>query len=182
MRSFFVDALRWEEGVDFQFLASQNTMAALIGGKTLHHWGSIPVNIATARDKSMGKAGDGDVDELFERGLGTRWVVIDESSTCSLTVLGFLDSHLRRACTRHPFAGSGREQRPFGGLHVIFAGDLWQLPPVKGKAIFSDPFHGGLTAEEHQIAKMFWRVEVPVQQLFLLTRGHRTREIGRAHV
>ena len=176
LRSFFMDAVGWEEGVDFQFLASQNTMAALIGGKTVHHWGSTPVNARTARDESMGKVGDGDVDELFERVLGCRWLVIDESSTYSLTLLGLLDSYLRRACTRQPFAGSGRDRRPFGGLNVIFAGDLWQLPPVKGRAIFSDPFHGGLSAEEQNIAKIFWKVEAPIQQLFLLTHGHRTKD------
>ena len=51
-RSCFEDGLGWEDGVHFQFLATQNTMAALIGGKTVHSWGCIPVNIQTALDKS----------------------------------------------------------------------------------------------------------------------------------
>ena len=121
-------------------------MTALVGGKTVHHWGSTPVNLATALGKSMGQVGDGDADGLFERVLGRRWLVIDESSTDVLTLLELIDTYLRSACTRNPFAGSGREQRPAGGLSVIFAGDLWQLPPVTGKAIFTDPFHGGLNA------------------------------------
>ena len=61
-------------------------------------------------------------------------------------------------------------------MNVIFAGDLWQLPPVKGKAIFADPFHGGLTTEEQQIAKIFWKIENPIQHLFHLTKGHRTKD------
>ena len=121
----------------------------------MHSWGSIPVNIQAAMDKTTRKASDGDIDALFLQVLTCRWIVIDEVTTCSLTLLGLLDSYLRRACTRHPFARDGRERRPFGGLNVIFAGDLWQLPPVKGKAIFANPYHGGLAAEDQQIAKMF---------------------------
>ena len=36
LRRFFEECLRWEDGVQFQFLAHQNTMAALIGGKTVN--------------------------------------------------------------------------------------------------------------------------------------------------
>ena len=65
IRSYFQEALGWEEGVEFQFLASQNTMASLIGGQTLHHWSTIPVNAKSAGDKKMGKGAEGDVDALF---------------------------------------------------------------------------------------------------------------------
>ena len=122
-----------------QFLAAQNSMAALIGGKTVHHWGSIPVNAKTARDKSTSKAGDGDVDALFERVLGCRWLVVDECSTLSLTLLGLLDSYLRRACARQPFASAGKARRPFGGLNVIFVGDFCQLDPPAGVSLSAVP-------------------------------------------
>ena len=42
-RRFFEECLGWEDGVQFQFLAQQNTMAALIGGKTVNTWGVIPI-------------------------------------------------------------------------------------------------------------------------------------------
>ena len=44
LRDFFENCLQWEDGVQFQFLAAQNTMAALIGGKTIHSWSKIPVS------------------------------------------------------------------------------------------------------------------------------------------
>ncbi len=44
LRDFFENCLQWVDGVQFQFLAAQNTMAALIGGKTIHPWSKIPVN------------------------------------------------------------------------------------------------------------------------------------------
>ena len=49
LRDLFESGLGWEDGVQFQFLASQNTMAALIGGTTVHSWGVIPVNATDAQ-------------------------------------------------------------------------------------------------------------------------------------
>ena len=54
LRSFFEDVLNWEDGVQFQYLATQNTMAALIGGLTVHGWGVIPVNAEDANRKAIG--------------------------------------------------------------------------------------------------------------------------------
>jgi len=130
MRRLFEECLGWGDGVQFQFLASQNTMAALIGGQTIHSWGRIPINATQANSKVGTKGADGDIDELFQKALGIRWIVIDEVSTVSPSLLGLLDSYLRRACLRHPYAHRGKQQRPFGGINVVFAGDFWQLPPV----------------------------------------------------
>ena len=70
LRQFFEQCLGWEDGVQFQFLASQNTMAALIGGTTVHGWGTIPVNATVAADKASSKNQDGDIDQLFLNALG----------------------------------------------------------------------------------------------------------------
>ena len=70
--SIFEDCLGWEAGVQFQFLASQSIMAAMIGGATVHHWGTIPANTTDADKKTNSKVGDGDVDELFLNALGMR--------------------------------------------------------------------------------------------------------------
>ena len=183
LRSFFSEALGWEDGVEFQFLAFQNTMAALIGGQTLHHWGGIPVHIGAAEEKTHAKGADGDVDGLFERVLACRFLVIDEVSLAGLQLLGLLDSYLRRVCSRHPLARRDRAQLPFGGLNIIFAGDLWQLPPVNERAIFSNPFQTEESAGqkawspgEKKIAAMFWMTEAPMQHVFLLTHSHRTKD------
>ncbi len=177
LRSFFTEALGWTEGTDFQLLASQNIMAALIGGETIHSWGGILVNRTKALEKTHTKASEGDVNALFEKILSCRWIIIDETSTASLSLLGMLDSYLRRAAQgQSPYARIRGRPMPFGGLNIIFAGDLWRLPPVKGKAIFSDPFHGGLLAEEQTIAKMFWMTVDPIRHFFELTANQRTKE------
>ena len=140
LRRFFEECLGWEHGIQFQFLATQNTMAALIGGGTVHSWGTIPVNATDAASKVQSKNADGDIDDLFLNALAMRFLVIDESSTASLSLLGLLDAYLRRACSRHPHARIQQRRRPFGGINIIFAGDFWQLPPVRANAIFSNPY------------------------------------------
>ena len=105
-----------------------------------------------------------------------RWLVVDEVTTASLTILDLMDSYLRRACSRHPYARVGRQQRPFGGLNIIFSRHLWQLPPVKGKSIFSNPFRGELSAGEQKIAKMFCMIKDKVHHLFELRKNLRAQD------
>ena len=84
IRDLFENCFGWEDGVQFQFLAPQNTMAALVGGKTVHAWGCIPVNAEDAAKKLHGKSEEGDVDDLFLNALGIRWLLFDEVSTFAL--------------------------------------------------------------------------------------------------
>ena len=175
---FFTECLGWEPGVQFQCLASQNSMAALIGGATVHHWGGIPINAADAAEKVSSKGSGGDVDALYERCLGIRWLLLDEVSTLSPMLLGLLDSYLRRACKRHAYARRGNKSwRPFGGLNVLLCGDLWQLPPVKSIAIFGNPFKKELEFTEQRILQMFWkRGEDSIGQLLELKEAMRTKD------
>ena len=105
-------------------------------GANAHAWGCIPGSATDAANRVHGKPAEGDVDELFLNALGIRWLLFDEVSTLSLSLLGILDAYLRRACKRHPFAHRQRAPRPFGGINLLFAGDLWQLPPVQASEIF----------------------------------------------
>ena len=43
------------------------------------------MNAKSAGDKKMGKGAEGDVDALFFKALGMRWLIFDEASTASLT-------------------------------------------------------------------------------------------------
>jgi hypothetical protein len=178
VRLFFEECLKWEDGVQFQFLAQQNTMAALIGGKTVNSWGVIPINPEAASRQRQGKNKDGDVDELFTNALGIRFLIIDECSTISPTLLAQLDASLRRACMRHPHSRRlGAHRRPFGGINIIFAGDLWQLPPVRAVAMFANPYRSGYSIPEQKIFRMFWtRDEDSIQETFKLTESKRTSD------
>ena len=164
LRDFFTNCMNWTDGVQFQFLATQNTMAELIGGKTVNTWGVIPPNKAAAMSKVHGSK-DVDWDKLFENALSMRWLIIDECSTLSPYLLSTLESFLRsKACVRHPYcyrnAKRQKDPRPFGGINMIFSGDLWQLPPVQETAIFANPTKKSdgenYEAGEQRIFSMFW--------------------------
>ena len=94
VRLFFEECLHWEDGVQFQFLAQQNTMASLIGGKTVNTWAVIPINPEAAARKQQSRSQDGDVDELFTNALGIRWLIIDECSTISVSLLALSLIHI----------------------------------------------------------------------------------------
>ena len=135
------------------------------------------MNAEDAAKKLHGKSEEGDVDELFLNALGIRWLLFDEGSALALSLLGTLDAYLRRACKKHPYALRGRTPRPFGGINVLVAGDLWQLPPVQANAIFSNPYKVGrmYSFEEQQIQKMFWKLtDDSIQRTFLLSKSLRT--------
>ena len=54
MRSFFEEVMGWEHGKQFQYVAAQNSMAQLIGGTAIHHWGAIPMSNKAAIAKRLG--------------------------------------------------------------------------------------------------------------------------------
>ena len=139
-RRFFEECLGWTDGVQFQMLAPQHTMAALIGGRTVHGWGKIPINATAAADQGK-KAGSTDIDDLFLKVLSVRWLLIDEISVLAALVFGILNNYLQRACNRQPYAKrSDGSKRPFGGLNLITSGDGWQLSPVRAVGFFNNPF------------------------------------------
>ena len=178
VRSYFEECLAWEDGIQFVFLASQNTMAALTGGQTVHSWGKIPINATDAASKGLHSKTDGDVDVLFLNALGIRWFLVDECTTLSPGIMGLLDAFLRRAYARHRYGGRGHAQRPFGGINVVFCGDLGQLPPAKAAAIFPNPFKARYSCEEQKMFKMFWcRGDDSIQKTFELTAPFRSKDM-----
>ena len=84
----------------------------------------------------------------------------------------------------HPYARDGSRWRPFGGINIIFAGDLWQLPPVRDIPIFANPYAAGHEIEVQRILKMFWRKESraghsnadSIQRSFSQTESKRTKD------
>ena len=185
LRDFFENCLGWTHGVQFQFLATQNSMAELIGGGTVHTWGVIPANKTQASSKYGNK--DVDWDQLFENCLSMRWVIIDEVSTLSPGLLAMLESFMRdKACIRHPYAFRDPRHRrhpfPFGGINMVFSGDLWQLPPVKDSAIFYNPSQrkdgDRYEAGEQRMFSMFWDCKDP-KKLDVITKLHELVECKR---
>ena len=86
--------------------------------KTIHSWSGVGLC-------------SGHAQEVIENALKRRvtrkaWLevqtlIVDETSMMSRKLFGVLDAIGKRA---------RRNQRPFGGIQLIFAGDFFQLPPV----------------------------------------------------
>jgi hypothetical protein len=112
-----------ERGVEPAITASTGIAATHVGGMTIHAWSGVGVK----RESS-----DWDLEALLEREPLVRRVrnchvlIIDEVSMLDAYLLTMVDRAVRTL--------RGNE-RPFGGLQVIFVGDFFQLPPVsKGEA------------------------------------------------
>ena len=59
---------------------------------------------------------------------GLKLVILDEFSMLKQRELYFMDHHLRQI--------TGRLTTPFGGVCVVLVGDVAQLWPVKGRALW----------------------------------------------
>ena len=133
----FTEALHWEHGVDFIFVAFQNRVAHAMGGTTLHSGGDITVG--GQRTTNVSKS---DVDNLFTKNQHIRWLLIDEVGMIADELLGAFDSHLTDAAVQCRFSKRVEQgDRPFGGYNMLAFGDLFQIPPIPSSGSISIPTH-----------------------------------------
>lgn len=112
--------IRWlkSHSVSVAITASTGIAATHIGGSTIHSWSGIGI-----KDRLTVY----DVDELeqkknlYTRYKGTQVLVIDEISMLHASRLDMVDLVARTI---------RKDDRPFGGMQVVFCGDFFQLPPV----------------------------------------------------
>ena len=103
IRRFFEEVCKWTHGIEFVFCTSQNTMAALIGGVTLHSFFKIRhkqrdgTTAVTFRDNKR------DMSDDYVRYQALRFLFIDEFSTASIEILAEINDktskHIRKDCT-----------------------------------------------------------------------------------
>jgi len=97
-------------------LAPTGVAALNVMGQTIHSFFGFKPNITPERVRIV-RSGD---DRNIYRKLDA--IVIDEISMVRADLLDCVDRFLR--------LNGRRKDRPFGGLQMIFIGDLYQLPPV----------------------------------------------------
>ena len=70
-----------------------------------------------------------------------RWILIDEISMVSASLFFQLELSVSKVVRRkNPYRLDVNEKkRPFGGINVLLLGDMWQLKPVSGLALFACP-------------------------------------------
>lgn len=112
--------IRWLKShvISTAITASTGIAATHIGGVTIHSWSGIGI-----KDRLT----EYDIDELeqkknlYTRYKSTQVLVIDEISMLHASRLDMVDLIARTL---------RRDERPFGGMQVVFCGDFFQLPPV----------------------------------------------------
>ena len=134
-KELFEDVLGWTHGVDFQIISFQAVMAELLDGDTIHHalgldWGG---NKTQSWLRTVAKA---------QEAMQWRWLIVDEFSMVSAELLAQLELRCRELMRDLSWAKHNDDGRvrPFGGLNVILAGDLYQLPPPKGTFLGDIPW------------------------------------------
>jgi len=112
-------ARRWHSVASTVISASSGVAAMLIGGCTLHS--ALGIGIRREPPKPTQQQ----IDAWSEVGV----LFIDEFSMVTPHMLDLIDTRLRQL--------KGQPDKLYGGVHLIFCGDFYQLPPVGSGTIYS---------------------------------------------
>jgi len=99
-------------------LAPTGVAAVNVGGQTIHSFFHFKPNVTLAAIKKKRATGK-EKTSIYKK---LKTIVIDEVSMVRADLLDCVDKFLR--------LNGPNAKRPFGGVQMIFIGDLYQLPPV----------------------------------------------------
>lgn len=134
----YISYLR-ERGIEVAVTASTGIAGTHIGGQTIHSWSGIGIkNSISPYDLEMLEQKK----SLYNQYERTKVLVIDEVSMLGADQLDMVDEIARHL---------KRDERPFGGMQVIFSGDFFQLPPISR---YSEP--------QYAFDSNVWRKTPPV--------------------
>ena len=91
-------------------------------------------------------------------------LIIDEVSMMGASELAWLDSHLRSL--------KGCQHKPFGGIHIVFALDFYQLPPVRNVPVYYAD-EGSLASGRAEEGQRLWRNKL--NTAVVLKKNHRAK-------
>ena len=124
-KSTLLEYFRGITGKEIVVLAPTGVAALNIKGQTIHSFFGFKPDITPLKVKRIEK------DDSIYKKLGI--LVIDEISMVRADLLDCVDKFLR--------LNGPVSRKPFGGIQVVFVGDLYQLPPVvtsREKAVFAE--------------------------------------------
>jgi len=131
-KSTFIEYFRGNSKKNAVYLAPTGVAALNIRGKTIHSLFQFPPRIIS-KDEIKGTKYNKNILRLFA---GLDAMIIDEISMARADIIDGIDFILKK--TRH-------NENPFGGVQMIFVGDLYQLPPViSGREKVTVTFNGEL--------------------------------------
>ena len=149
-KELFEKVLCWTQGQEFQVVTLQAVMAKDLDGDTIHH--AFGLNWQGLGDERISGH---KLLELCQKALRWRWLIIDEISMVSAELLARLELRCRelvRDLAQGKYAKDIANARPFGGLNVILAGDMWQLPPPRGTFLGDVPWEWLTQSKSKKVA------------------------------
>lgn len=107
-----------KHGISYAVTASTGIASTHISGSTIHSWSGIGI-----KDRMTSYELDAleEKQNVYKRWNNTSVLIIDEVSMLHANFIDMLDKvakHIRR------------NDKPFGGMQVVFTGDFFQLPPI----------------------------------------------------
>ncbi|KAE8232547.1 hypothetical protein CF326_g2420 [Tilletia indica] len=124
---------RYGRGRQIMFVAPTGKAASAIGGMTQHAAFKLDIRQRglTVEELDLDKQDNiANRHRYLQKTFGhIRWVFFDEVSMTSCEMFSDIDQSLR--------IGTGKLDEPFGGINVLFAGDLCQLPPVGASPLYA---------------------------------------------
>ncbi|KAE8220701.1 hypothetical protein CF319_g5812 [Tilletia indica] len=146
---------RFGRGNEIKFMAPTGKAASAIGGMTQHSAFGIEVHrrgLTTEEREIAQRDNQGKRMRFLQSSFAhVRWLFFDEVSMTSCEVFSDIDQALRTA--------TQRLDEPFGGINVIFAGDLCQLPPVGAAPLYTKTSRAsqpGDTRTKVELGRLSW--------------------------
>ncbi len=144
----YIEYLR-SRGIEPAITASTGIAATHIGGMTIHSWSGVGIrsrldsrDIKTITSSSY----------IAERVGRANVLIIEEVSMLLSETLMAVDQICQEV---------KRNDKPFGGIQVIFVGDFFQLPPVQKQQIVEQASELSLFADEEQEYKPLFAYDSP---------------------
>ena len=130
-----------------------NSMAANIGGATIHSWGEIGFRDNAGTNCKPRQSDDKEVPSMNAKCASLRWLLVDEVEAAGSELLEQLsDSVCQHVPERRTKKVQGYSSiRPFGGVNTLLVGDFWQIPPVFQVASMSNPIWDSSSSECHGV-------------------------------
>lgn len=158
-KSTLLEYFRTITGKNIAVLAPTGVSAVNVKGQTIHSFFRFKPNITLEKIKKLYKD-DKDNNTIYSA-LDT--IIIDEISMVRADLLDCIDKFLR--------LNGPQRKKPFGGIQMIFIGDLYQLPPVvtsEEKMLFSTVYDTPYFFS----ARVFEQLEIEFIELIKIYRQH----------
>ena len=162
LKTYFEDVWGWSLGVHFMFIAPLNSMAAGIGGATLHSFCDVAWTTKRGVTIQPKNKSEDNVSSSGAKYSRLRFLFIDEAEACGCELLAESEQNVTtqsKNVYKYRNEGADTVPRAFGGVNVCYLGDFWQLPPTGAIAIMSHPL-GAKAREDADVAHImlrFWR-------------------------